>query len=180
MYNEEEAARPYARALVQAAQAQGVLARVREDMDALEAQWEGSEVFRDWARRFHSMPRAAHRAGVEALWGESMSGPVKVLLQALSEHGLMAAVPQVVRIFRRLADAAEGRRDVSIAFAAEPSKQTVAALTEKAVAAYGEKTRISVSVRPELGAGMLIRAGHTQIDGSLAGRLRRLARAFGR
>ena len=46
MYNEEEAARPYARALVQAAQNLGCMARVREDMEALSAQWVGSEVFR--------------------------------------------------------------------------------------------------------------------------------------
>ena len=177
MYNEEEAARPYARALVQAAQNLGCMARVREDMEALSAQWVGSEVFREWAKRFHSMPRAKHREVVAALWGQSVCPPVRVLL---SEHGLMAVVPQVVRCFRRLADVAEGRRDVVLSFAAEPSAQTLSTLTAKAKAAYGEQTRITVEVRPELGAGVMIRAGHTQFDGTLSGRLRRLSRAFGR
>lgn len=180
MYNEEEAARPYARALVQAAQNLGCMARVREDMEALSAQWVGSEVFREWAKRFHSMPRAKHREVVAALWGQSICPPVRVLLEALSEHGLMAVVPQVVRCFRRLADVAEGRRDVVLSFAAEPSAQTLSTLTAKAKAAYGEQTRITVEVRPELGAGVMIRAGHTQFDGTLSGRLRRLSRAFGR
>ena len=93
MQNDEEAARPYARALAQAAQDLGLMARVRADMEALEAQWEGSEPLRRWARGFHSMPRAQHRATVDALWGDTMAPPTRKLLEALSVHGLLAAIP---------------------------------------------------------------------------------------
>ncbi len=178
MYNEEEAARPYARAWVQAAQALGILEDVRADAAALEAQWQGSEVFREWARTFHSMPRAKHREVVDALWGETVSRPTRVLLEALSENGLMAALPHVLQVFRRLADMAEGRRAVLLEFAANPSPKTVALLTARAREAYGPKTEITIRVAPELGAGVVIRAGDLQIDGSLTGRLRRLSRAF--
>ena len=165
MVNEEEAVRPYARALVQAAEDLGCLGRVREDMDALEAQWEGSKTFRDWAHAFHSLPRAEHRKQIDAVWGETMAPPTLVLLEALS-------------VFRRFADKAEGRLDVALVFAAPPTPATEAGLREKALAAYGAKTRVTVTVDPRLGAGLVVRAGHTQIDGSLAGRLRRLRQAF--
>lgn len=178
MVNEEEAVRPYARALVQAARDLGCLGRVREDMEALAAQWEGSKPFRDWARAFHSLPRAKHRAQVDALWGETMAPPTLALLEALSANGLMGAVPSLVKSFRRFADKAEGRLDVALVFAAPPSPTTEAGLREKALAAYGPKTRITVETDPRLGAGLVVRAGHTQIDGSLAGRLRRLRQAF--
>ena len=101
MANDEEAIRPYARALAQAAMDLGEMPRVRADMDALEAQWEGSDVFRRWARGFHSMPRAAHRALIDAVWGGTMAAPTLKLLEALSMHGLMAAVPAMVKAFFR-------------------------------------------------------------------------------
>ena len=162
MVNEEEAVRPYARALVQAAADMGCLGRVREDMDALEAQWEGSKTFRDWAHAFHSLPRAEHRKQIDAIWGETMAPPTLVLLEALSVNGLMGTVPNVIKSFRRFADKAEGRLDVALVFAAPPTPATEAGLREKALAAYGAKTRVSVMVDP----------------GSLAGRLRRLRQAF--
>lgn len=178
MVNEEEAVRPYARALVQAAADMDCLGRVREDMDALEAQWEGSKTFRDWAHAFHSLPRAEHRKQIDAIWGETMAPPTLVLLEALSVNGLMGTVPNVIKSFRRFADKAEGRLDVALVFAAPPTPATEAGLREKALAAYGAKTRVTVTVDPRLGAGLVVRAGHTQIDGSLAGRLRRLRQAF--
>lgn len=178
MQNDEEAARPYARALAQAAQDLGLMARVRADMEALEAQWEGSEPLRRWARGFHSMPRAQHRATVDALWGDTMAPPTRKLLEALSVHGLLAAIPAVIKAFRRFADKAEGRLDVDIVFAAPPKPETEAALRARAVEAYGPNTRVTVATDARLGAGLVVRAGHTQFDGSLKGRLRRLRHAF--
>lgn len=180
MYNEEETVRPYVRALVQAAQTLGVLGRVREDMDALATQWEGSEVFRDWAHTFHSMPRSKHRQEIDALWGDTLAEPTRLLLEALSENGLMATVPQAVRLFRRMADRAEGRVRVAIEFAVPPEPTVSDALAAEAREAYGEKTEVTFAVNPKLGAGIRIRAGHTQIDGSLTGRLKRLSKAFKR
>ena len=148
MVNEEEAVRPYARALVQAATDMGCLGRVRENMDALEAQWEGSKTFRDWAHAFHSLPRAEHRKQIDAVWGETMAPPTLVLLEALSVNGLMSAVPNVIKSFRRFADKAEGRLDVALVFAAPPTPATEAGLREKALAAYGAKTRVTVTVDP--------------------------------
>ena len=178
MANDEEAIRPYARALAQAAMDLGEMPRVRADMDALEAQWEGSDVFRRWARGFHSMPRAAHRALIDAVWGGTMAAPTLKLLEALSMHGLMAAVPAMVKAFRRFADKAEGRIDVDIVFAVPPKPETEASLRDRAIEAYGPNTRVSVRVDAALGAGLVVRAGHTQFDGSLKGRLRRLRHAF--
>lgn len=180
MYNEEEAARPYARALAQAARDLGLVARVRGDMEALEAQWQGSPELREWCRAFHSAPRAEHRAFVGEVWGDTLCPPVRTLLEALSENGLLATLPQVARVFRRMADRAEGRVDVTLVFAAEPSPATRAALEAKARKAYGPGAEIRVEVEPRLGAGLVVRAGHLQMDGSLAGRLRRLSQAFAR
>ena len=180
MYNEEEAARPYARALAQAAMDLGTMARVRGDIEALDAQWQGCEELRAWCTTFHSAPRAAHRAFVGEVWGDTLCGPVRLLLETLSEHGLLAALPQVIRVFRRLADIAEQRKDVELVFAAPPSEATLALLSEKARTAYGPDVTIRTTVNPALGAGLILRAGHMQIDASLAGRLRRLRQTFSR
>ncbi len=178
MYNEEEVARPYARALSKAAHAMGILDRVRGDMEALNAQWEGTEELRDWATSFRSMPRAKHEAVVRELWGDTMSEPVLILLEALSANGHLAAIPHVVRCFHRFADKADGRVDVLFVFATEPTPEVVASLTKRALDTYGPQTQIHTQIDPTLGAGLLVRAGYLQIDGSLAGRLRRLRTAF--
>ncbi len=180
MYNEEEVARPYARALVQAARSLGQMARVRGDIEALDAQWHGSPELRDWCHAFHSAPRATHQAFVKEVWGETVAPCVGTLLEALSVNGLLAALPHVIRVFRRLADKAEGRVEVDFVFAAEPSPETLQALTQKVHAAYGSTVTIRTSINPTLGAGLILRAGNIQIDGSLAGRLRRLRATFAR
>lgn len=178
MYNEEEAARPYARALVQAACDLGCLERIKADITALEAQWTGCAELRDWAMTPLSMSRQAHRDSVTLLWGDTFAPATITLLQALALNGLLAAIPQVVSSFRRLAALAETQTEVEITFATEPAADTLESLTERARARYGGQTVVSHRVDPSLGAGLVIRAGYTQIDGSLAGRLRRLRRAF--
>lgn len=180
MYCDEAVIRPYARALVLAAQSLGILARVRGDMEALQAQWDGSEELRTWCCTARSLPKAAHTEAIKALWGETMAHPTCVLLEALSTAGLLAVIPNVVRVFRRFADTLEARVAVEFVFAAAPSETVLASLTARAKDAYGEKTDITVKVDETLGAGLVIRAGNTQIDASLKGRLARLRRAFSR
>lgn len=180
MYSEEETARPYARALAEAADALGNLGRVRADIEALALQWETCGELRDWCRAVRSQPRAAHRAEIAALWGDTFAPQTRIMLEALAVNGALAAIPHVVSAFRRLADSREGRVAVSLVFAAEPAPALVRTLTDRAKAAYGPGTAVTVGVDPALGAGLIVRAGNKQIDGSLAGRLRRLRRAFAR
>jgi F-type H+-transporting ATPase subunit delta len=178
MYCDEAIIRPYARALVLAAQKTGLLERVRGDMEALAAQWEESEELRTWCTTARSLPKAAHAALVNDLWGETMAHPTRVLLEALSAANLLGAIPAVIRVFRRFADLTEGRVNVTFVFAAPPSDALVASLTQRATEAYGPQTQITVQTDASLGAGLVVRAGNTQIDGSLKGRLTRLRQTF--
>lgn len=180
MYYDEAVIRPYVRALVLSAQKLGILARVRGDMEALHAQWEGSDLLRTWCTTVRSLPKVAHIAAIDTLWGDTMAHPTRVLLEALSTAGLLAAIPQTVRLFRRFADRAEGRVAVEFLFAVTPSDALLEDLKHRAREAYGEQTEFSVSVNEALGAGLVIRAGNTQIDASLKGRLKRLQQAFDR
>jgi ATP synthase F1 delta subunit len=178
MYNEEEVARPYARALAQSAASLKLADRVRGDIEALEAQWEQSPELREWANTYHSWPKHEHEAFVESLWGDTFSHPVRVVLASMSEHQLLGAIPHLIAIFRRLMDAVEGRVNVRFVFAQKPTPETEALLRQKAIKAYGPKTAIEVVLDATLGAGLIVRAEYTQMDGSLAGRLRRLKQAF--
>lgn len=180
MYYDEAVIRPYARALVLAAQKLGILARVRGDMEALHDQWDGSEELRTWCTTLRSLPKAAHAETVNAIWGDSMTRPVCLLLEALSAAGLLGAIPNVIRVFRRFADRAEGRISVEFVFAVPPSDTLLATLTQRAKAAYGEQTQIRVHTDPGLGAGLIVRAGNTQIDATLKRRLTRLRQSFAR
>ncbi len=178
MYNEEEVARPYARALVAIAMDEGTMDVIREDIAALEYQWETCAELREWCHTYQSLPREAHRKVVRDLWGDTFSEAIMVMLETLSVHGQLSAIPFVISTFKRLANKREGRVDVTLTFAITPEETTVAALKAKVLAAYGEKTQVAMVVDPAIGAGCIVRAGDKQIDGSLAGRLRRLRNAF--
>lgn len=178
MYCDEAIIRPYARALVLAAQKQGQLARVRGDIEALNAQWEGSEELRTWCNTARSLPKATHAEIVRSLWGDSMTHATCVLLEALSVAGLLSALPNVIRVFRRFADTVEQRVDIEFVFATKPSAALLQSLQKRAIEAYGEKTQFDVRIDETLGAGLIIRAGNTQIDASLKGRLARLKQTF--
>lgn len=178
MYNEEEAARPYARALAQAAAKLQMVDRVRGDIEALEAQWENTPELREWCLRYHSWPKEQHAAFIQTLWADTFSAPVCVALEAMSEHHLLGAIPHFIRVFRRFMDVVEGRVTVHFVFAQTPTPETEALLRKKAITTYGAETKITINVDPTLGAGLVVRAGHTQIDGSLAGRLHRMKQAF--
>ncbi len=178
MYNEEDIARPYARALVAAAIEGQCMSTVREDMAALQLQWEHCEALRDWCQMYHSLPREKHCAMVRELWGDTFSKPVLVLLEALAIHGLLATIPLVIRLFKRFANMREGRVHVTLTFAVEPSPTMLNTLTARARDAYGNATTTEIVIDPTIGAGCIIRAGDKQIDGSLTGRLRRLRKTF--
>jgi F-type H+-transporting ATPase subunit delta len=178
MYYDEAVIRPYARALVLAAQKLEILARVRGDIEALQEQWDGSEELRTWCTTARSLPKAAHAEIVSAIWGDTMAKPTLILLEALSAAGLLSALPQVITVFRRFADRAEARVSVEFVFAVKPSAALLKNLTQRAMAAYGDQTQIIVNTDASLGAGMVIRAGNTQIDASLKGRLARLRQTF--
>lgn len=174
MIAESVYARAYARALLGVATARSELARVTQDIDALEAQWKGSpELRRVCVGRMRSLTGKPSGLITE-VWGDTLSGTVRLFLEKLLEVGHLRLLPQVIDRFHELADRAAGRHKVEACFACEPQERELGRVRQLVSAAYGPNFSFDVRVESALLAGVRLRIDDRLVDATLAGRLSRL------
>jgi F-type H+-transporting ATPase subunit delta len=111
---------------------------------------------------------------LEAL-GRPGSEPFERFLVAMAEHERLPLLPRVVELFGELRQEAEQRLEVRVVSAAplvgDQAERMKAALTRR----FERDVSLDASVDPSLIGGAVIYAGDEVIDGSVLGRLRRLA-----
>ncbi|MCH8542206.1 MAG: F0F1 ATP synthase subunit delta [Alcanivorax sp.] len=167
-------ARPYAKAAFQFAQAASGL-----------AQWEkmlgvAAVVAEDPAMRaFLAQPALSYQRKAESfaeVCGDDLldeSGRNFIALLAQNER--LALLPAIFSMFHAFVAEQEAFVDAEIvsahALEADETERLVAALTKR----LGREVRATTSVDDSLIGGVVIRAGDTVIDGSVRGRLSRLA-----
>ena len=171
-------ARPYARAVFESAQAAHAL-----------ADWSS---FLDVAAAAMADPRVAALVGnphIEAsdlgaflfeLTGRTdRGGGEYALLQLLADNGRLGLLPQIAAQYAALRAQAEGQVDVEV-ISAQPlsgaqQQQLTAALAQR----LARQVRLRVQVDPQLIGGAVVRYGDFVVDGSLRGRIDRMAAALG-
>ena len=165
-------ARPYARAAFEHAHAAGQLAPWGEMLARAGAAVEDERVA--------SLIGNPHvqRADLVALIGEVAGAAderARNFIQLLADNGRLAALPQVAAQYAALRAEVENTVDVTVASAlpltAEQSDKLVQALSRR----LRRTVRLSATVDPSLVGGAVVRAGDFVIDGSLRGRVERLA-----
>ena len=165
-------ARPYARAAFEHAHAAGQLAPWGEMLARAGAAVEDERV-----AALIGNPHV-QRAELVALIGE-VAGAAdersRNFMQLLADNGRLAALPQVAAQYAALRAEVENTVDVTVTSAlpltAEQSDKLVQALSRR----LRRTVRLSATVDPSLIGGAVVRAGDFVIDGSLRGRVERLA-----
>ena len=165
-------ARPYARAAFEHAHAAGQLAPWGDLLARAGAAVEDERV-----AALIGNPHV-QRAELVALLGE-VAGAAdersRNFIQLLADNGRLAALPQVAAQFAALRAEVENTVDVTVTSAlpltAEQSEKLVQALSRR----LRRTVRLSATVDPSLIGGAVVRAGDFVIDGSLRGRVERLA-----
>ncbi|MFM7707165.1 MAG: F0F1 ATP synthase subunit delta [Gammaproteobacteria bacterium] len=165
-------ARPYARAAFEHAHAAGQLAPWGEMLARAGAAVEDERV-----AALIGNPHV-QRAELVALIGE-VAGAAdersRNFMQLLADNGRLAALPQVAAQYAALRAEVENTVDVTVTSAlpltAEQSEKLVQALSRR----LRRTVRLSATVDPSLVGGAVVRAGDFVIDGSLRGRVERLA-----
>jgi F-type H+-transporting ATPase subunit delta len=167
-------ARPYARAAFEAAAAAGA--------------------YEQWSRFFAAAGAAAADERVAPLIGNprvsatalidflleiaaqpEQAQPERALLQLLAENGRLALLPQIAEQFERLRAEAEQQADVQVIAAQPLTPQQSQALRGALEQRLGRSVRMHESIDVGLIGGALVRYGDTVIDGSLRGRIERMA-----
>ncbi|MBU0500679.1 MAG: F0F1 ATP synthase subunit delta [Gammaproteobacteria bacterium] len=170
-------ARPYAAAAFAVATSSGTIAQWSEMLSLM------TEIVGD--ARIAAMitnPNLGKQMGLELLLdisGEHLSNEGRNLVRLLAENGRLSVLPEIASLFDTLKSEHEGSIDLRIltayAIDSEQQEKLAAALKSK----LGKDVRISSEQDLSLLGGVKIRAGDLVIDGSIKGKIARLATEFG-
>ena len=168
------AQRIYANALFEAAQEQGRLQRVNEDLHAfaeaveqvpeLRALLENPEVD---SREKTAALRAILADADDLVWN---------FLLLVVEKGRADELDEIVSEFNALVAAEEGILDVELTTAVELSEDEMNRILSQIEQVSGRRLRASRRVEPALLGGFVLQAGSYRADASVRGRLERLRR----
>ena len=105
---------------------------------------------------------------------EDISGQEQALLTMLRENGKLQLIPEIASLYSELRDSAEGTIEASVVSAFALKDEQVADLAKMLKKELDRDVTIQASVDPTIIGGVIIRAGDTVIDGSVAGSLKNL------
>jgi len=165
-------ARPYARAAFELAHAGGALADWTAQLEAAASLAADERVAKVLAN-----PRRTQDEAVELLLpaGAAADGPFAGFLRELSIHGRLPVLPEIAAQFEVLRRDAEGTLKVIVRSAVTIDATQLAALKASLARRFQRSIEITTLIDAALIGGAVIEAGETVIDGSVRGRLARLA-----
>lgn len=165
-------ARPYARAAFDYANAAGTLADWSAALSA------AAQVVADpRVEPLLSSPQvpAAAVTGLVAEAAGAVAGPVRNFLDLLAENGRLSWLPEIAAQYEVLRREAEQAADVEVVSAMALDEAQQARLAQALRKRLGRDVRMHTRTDASLIGGAIVRAGDLVIDGSLRGRLGRLA-----
>ena len=166
--------RVYANALFEAAQEQGKLEPVGEQLaELVEAEREVPEL-RELLRNPQLDPRARRAALEDVLGGTEQL--LRNFLLVLSDKGRAGQLEEIAAEFERLVADAEGIVHAELTTAVELSDDEAQKLLQQIEQASGRKVEATRGVDPELIGGIVLQVGSHRLDASVRGRLDRLRR----
>lgn len=169
-------ARPYAKAAFEAASEKQALDTWSQQLATL-AQISGEEK----VAALIASPAIYIEKKVSALAGlvgESLDTGVLSFIGILAENNRLALLPVIFELFNELKAARERSIDVTISSAFPLGDETENALCDALRTRLERDIRVETQVDQSLLGGVVIRAGDIVIDGSVKGRLSKLAEAM--
>ena len=165
--------RPYARAAFEHARAAGVLAAWQaalSELAAITAQPKVAAAMRD-----PNQTAAQRAATLSGLAGDAVPPAVANLLAIMADNGRLSLRPEVAMLFDQLKQAVESTVAVHVTSAYPLSDAETQQLAETMQEKLARSITLTSETDPSLLGGALIRADDLVIDGSVRGRLNKLA-----
>jgi F-type H+-transporting ATPase subunit delta len=168
--------RVYAHALFEAAQDQGKLEPVREQLASVVAAEAEVPELRELLRNPQLDPRARAAALDDVLAGSEEL--LRNFLLVLVDKGRADQLEEIGREFERLVAEHEGIVHAELTTAVELSEGDARELLQQIEQASGRKVEATRSVDPDLIGGIVLQVGSHRLDASVRGRLERLRRVL--
>jgi len=169
-------ARPYAVAAFRQAQDEGNAAAWSDMLTALTTAVSDSTMKGLLANPKVSDEQLA--ALIIELAGDSMSEAGQNFVRTLAQYGRLGILPDVKRQFEEERARVEGLSQIVVTSAFELSEEQRALIGDAMAKRLGTRVELDVIVDAALIGGCIIRAGDVVIDGSIRGRLSKLAQAI--
>lgn len=168
-------ARPYAKAAFEYAQEKGSLTKWSEmlSLAATVATDSNMKTVLD-SPALTSEQKAAVFTDV---CGTGLGVEAQNFISTLAEHKRLAALPVISEMFEELKSARDQAVDVEVISAFEMTSEQENKLAETLKAKWQKEVSLTSSVDADLIGGVVIRAGDVVIDGSIRGKLAKLAEA---
>jgi F-type H+-transporting ATPase subunit delta len=164
--------RTYARALFEAAQEEGRLEPVQEQLADFVAMVDQVEELRAVLESPELDSRA--KAGLlDQVLGDA-DELVRNFVRLVAEKGRAGELHEIAREFEALVAHEQGILDVELTTAVELSQQEFDELVSRVGRASGRTVRASRAVDPSLVGGLVLQIGSRRLDASIRGRLDRL------
>ena len=110
-----------------------------------------------------------------AVCGDQLDEAGQNLIKVMAENGRLPVLPEVLEQFIQLRAALESTVDVDVISANTLSEQQLSKIAAAMEKRLSRKVKLNCKIDKSVMAGVVIRAGDMVIDGSIRGRLERLA-----
>ncbi len=169
-------ARPYAKAVFELANSEDKLDSWSDMLNTLANIAADAEM-----KSFIASPKVTSAQVAEVLndvAGSELNDAGKNLVKLLAENGRVAALPDIAARYELLKIDAENSVDVEITSVEPMSDEHKKSLGESLRRKLGREVRMTFDTDPALLGGALIKAGDLIIDGTVRGRLEKMAGAL--
>jgi F-type H+-transporting ATPase subunit delta len=171
-------ARPYARAVFEIARDQGDYAGWSDKLAFLAAVATDAHM-----QALIEGPRLTDEQKADvflAVVGDELDEAGTNLIRLMSENHRLPTLPEVSRLYEEYRREAEGRLEVQVIAARRLETKDENAIATALKTMLGRDVKITSDIDQDLIGGAIVRAGDLVIDGSLRGRLEKLATTLGR
>ncbi|MCX2978216.1 F0F1 ATP synthase subunit delta [Candidatus Marimicrobium litorale] len=169
-------ARPYAKAAFEYALEKSVLAEWAAQLTTLSAVVEHESMAQVLVNP--ELTNEQQASTLSDVCGENIGAELKNFISILAANKRLTLVPEIHKQFELYKANQEKSVDVEVISAFELPEETVTQLASALGQKLARQVKVSSSTDSDLLGGVLIRAGDTVIDGSVRGRLNKLAEAM--
>ena len=169
-------ARPYARAAFEHARVAGELAQWQDALEQLAAVTRDHKV--SVMLKSPSQTAQQRAENLATLVGDSLPASVVNLLMIMADNGRLSLLPEVATLFEQFKQAVESTVTVVVTSAYPLSDDETRVLSETMTSKLDRSVTLTSETDPSLLGGAIIRADDLVIDGSVRGRLDKLAGAL--
>jgi F-type H+-transporting ATPase subunit delta len=170
-------AKRYAKALFEVAKEKGLISQVEEELKSVASAIKGNADL----QKFLNHPSVGNSVKTDLLkqiFEGKVSEPVWNTLRVLIDKGREAIVPALVNDYVKIANEAQGLANATVYSAYALNETQVADIVSNFKAITGKTLRVETVIEPKLLGGIQVRIGDRLYDGSVSGKLDRLAKSL--